>query len=214
MFINKNSLSLRRMLLALALSACAGLAAADTTYHVELDTTGFGSNGWIDLQFNPGSAGNSAAATVGLSGFTGFDASIAADMTDSVTGSLAGGYSIANTYDSNDLFHAVNFGGTVGFNVTFSGAADPSAQVWGSLFTVALMDAGQTAFLGNYGADGFSLLQLSWTPAATVGGQGVVGSEIYDTAAVSVSAVPEPSTWLMLAAGLGLVGWSRRRVAG
>jgi hypothetical protein len=213
MFFNKNSLSLRRALLALALSACAGLAAADATYHVELDTTGFGDNGWIDLQFNPGSAGNSAAATVGLSGFTGFDASVAADVTDSVSGSLAGGYSIANTYDSNYLFHAVTFGGKVGFDVTFSGAGDPSPQAWGSMFSVALMNADYTAYLGNYGTDGSSLLQLSWTPAATLGGQGVVGSEVFDTAAVSVSAVPEPSTWLMLGAGLGLIGWSRRRAA-
>jgi hypothetical protein len=212
MFFNKNTISLRRALLALALSACAGLAAADTTYHVELDTAGFGSNGWIDLQFNPGSAGN-AAAWVGLSGFTGFDAGVAADVTDSVTGSLAGGYTIANTYDINSLFHAVNFGGKVGFNVTFSGDADPSSQVSGSMFSVSLMNADTDAYLGNYGPADYSLLHLSWTPAATLGGQGAVGSEVFDTAAVSVSAVPEPSTWLMLGAGLGLIGWSRRRAA-
>ena len=212
MFFNKNSISLRRALVALALSACAGLAAADTTYHVELDTTGFGDNGWIDLQFNPGNAGYSTAASVGLSGFTGFDAAIAADTTAAVSGSLATGYSIANTDDINSLFHAVNFGGKIGFNVTFSGAADPSAMVYGSTFSVSLMNADANAYLGNYGTQDFSLLHLNWTPAASLGGQGSVGGEIYDTAAVSVSAVPEPSTWLMLGAGLGLIGWTRRRV--
>lgn len=213
MFFNKNSLSLRRTLLALALSACAGLAAADTTYHVELNTAGFGDNGWIDLQFNPGSVGYSAAATVGLSGFTGFDASVAAQTNGAVSGSLASGYSIANTSDFNDLFHAVNFGGMVGFNVTFSGDADPSSQVFGSVFSVALMNADYTAYLGNYGADGSSLLQLSWTPAAVLGTQGAVASQVYDVAAVGVSAVPEPSTWLMLGAGLALLGFARRRQA-
>jgi len=212
MFFNKNSVSLRRALVALALSACAGVAAADTTYHVEFDTAGFGSNGWIDLQFNPGNVGHSAAASVGLSGFSGFDAAIAAETTAAVSGSLAAGYSIGNSDDINSLFHAVNFGGKVGFNVTFIGDADPSAAVYGSVFSVALFDAGY-AYLGNHGGDG-SLLHLNWTPAATAGGQGVVGSEIYDSAVVGVSAVPEPSTWLMLAAGLGLVGWTRRRVAG
>lgn len=213
--LHHHCLSVRRAAVALVLSACAGLAAADTSYQVTLDTSGFagaGSGGWIDLAFNPGSVGYSAAATVGLGGFSGFDASIVPTMTDSASGSLAGGYRIANTYDYNDVLHAVHLGGMLGFTVTFSGAADPGAQVWGSVFSVSLMNADQTAYLGNYGADGASLLQLNWTPAAVAGGQGAVVSQVYDGAA-SVSAVPESSTWLMLGAGLGLLAWSRHRVA-
>jgi hypothetical protein len=38
-------------------------------------------------------------------------------------------------------------------------------------------------------------------------------SQLYSNGTVSVTAVPEPETYAMMLAGLGLVGWSARRRA-
>lgn len=59
-----------RTLLALTLASGAGMAlAAPTTYHVNVDTSSFEGNGYLDLNF--GALGNAEQATAYLSNFTG-----------------------------------------------------------------------------------------------------------------------------------------------
>ncbi|MYM25913.1 PEP-CTERM sorting domain-containing protein [Duganella sp. FT135W] len=205
------SITLRRSLLALALAASASLASA-ATYHVEFDTSSFGSTGWIDVLFNPGNA-NTPLASVTLTDFIGFGDSSTAQTIGNVTGSLASGYTITNDDPGglNDLFHAVNFsGGKVGFNVSFSGAADPSQSSSGSVFSVALINAGNTAYLGTQDASG-ALVQLNWTAGVTADAGSVVAAPLVNTIPTVTAAVPEPSTWAMLAGGLALLGFMRRR---
>lgn len=205
------SITLRRSLLALALAACASLASA-ATYHVEFDTSGFGSDGWIDVMFNPGNAGT-ALASVTLTDFIGFGDSSSAQITGNVTGSLASGYTIANNDPGglNDLFHAVNFsGGKVGFNVSFSGDGDPAQTSGGSVFSVALMNANADAYLGTLDPSG-SLVQLNWTAGVTAGAGAVAATPLDNTIPTVTAPVPEPSTWAMLAGGLALLGFMRRR---
>ncbi|GJI91842.1 hypothetical protein RugamoR1_50050 [Rugamonas sp. R1(2021)] len=198
----------RRSVLALALSACATLASAASTFHIELDTAGFGSNGWIDLQFNP-SPVDPVAAWADLSGFAGFGDSSTAQAVG-VTGSLASGFRMSTAGGPSDLFHEVSFGGgKVSFNVTID--SDAGASQSGSAFSVALFNAAQDSVLGATGADGYSLLHLDWTPAANAGGSGSLVASGFNSASVHVSAVPEPTTWAMLGAGLALVGLARRR---
>lgn len=211
MFASALTRTLRHSLLALALGACASLASA-SALHVEIDTAGMGSDGWLDLQF--GALAGSPLAAAELSHFTGFNSAIAAETVGDVSGSLASGFHIGNDPGNwNDLFHAVHLGGKVGFDISFSGAIDPGAASDHALFTVALYgDHDAQTVLGAPGADGF-LLSMQWTAASVPGGAGSVATVVYDSAAASVSAVPEPSSWLMLGAGLGLLGMLRRRRA-
>ena len=200
--------SMRRALLALALGACASLASAASTFHVELDTSSIASTGWIDLQFNPGDP-SSPLAQASLTGFTGFGDSATAVLTGNAGGSLAGGYTLVNNDPGglNALFHAVDFGGKIGFDVTFSGAADPGAA-FGSSFYVGLYNQARDTLLGTNDPSG-ALVLLNWTPAGTVVPT-MLGNTI-GTSVAAVSAVPEAETWLMLGAGLALVGGAARR---
>ena len=197
----------RRAVMALVLAACSSLAAAAGTLTVELDTSAYGSNGWIDIQLNSVPTG-AVTTYADLGNFVGFGSSAGAELSN-VSGSLATGFRIENVYGGyNDLYHAVNFGGKVAFTVTFSGDADPSG-LFGSTLSVALYDA-NNAQLGNSSSLDGSLLHLNWTPAATVGGQGSVAGEVLG-AGVSISPVPEAQTWAMLLAGLALLGLVRQR---
>jgi hypothetical protein len=207
MFAHTTSLTLRRSLLALALSALAGAASADVL-HVELDTSGFGPLSWIDLQFNPSNSAGAVLAELTLSHLSGFDTGLVPELSGDVGGSAAAGFHFANTSSLNEVFHAVR--GKVSFDVSFSGLPDPKAMQ--SAFVVGLYGADRSTQLGNVDAYG-SLLRLDWTASPVAGGQGAVGIGYQDLAHVSVSAVPEPSSWLMLGAGLaalGVVGVRRR----
>ncbi|HJU99837.1 MAG TPA: NF038129 family PEP-CTERM protein [Burkholderiaceae bacterium] len=201
--------ALRRTALALALAAAAGLASAQTM-HVVLDTSGLAnSGGWLDLQFNPASVPAVPASAL-VEHLGGFDASSAPQLNGDVQAQAGGAFVFGNSTDWNDLFHAVHFGGQVSFDVTFSGLPDAAPAAIPSLFSVSLYGADGVTQLGHPDANG-SLLSLSWNPAAS--GAGQVGVAVADAGLASVSAVPEPSSWLMLGAGLALLGMAKRRRA-
>lgn len=202
--------SLRHAALALALSACASLASAASVFQIEIDTSSLvaanGTSGWIDLQFNPGNAGT-PYAQASLTNFFGFGDPATAELAGNVSGSLAGGYVIGNdgADDFNDLFHAVNFGGKVGFTVSFSGDLDPAAAARGSAFAVSLLSNDNYTALGTNDPNG-ALVRLNWTSLGNI-----TATPLTNTIGTSVSAVPEAETWLMLGAGLALVGGLARR---
>jgi len=198
--------TLRRAALALALSATA-FAAQASTLHVELDTGFLGNaDGFLDLQFGRGI--DATAATALVSALTGVSGDLPL-LNGDVTAQGGGVYKFGNSQDYNDLFQSMHFGGKVSFDVSFAGDAGPSTASAMSAFSVGLYDAGGMTALGNADAGG-SLLHLNWLPSAN--GVGSVSTQVVDGAAVSsVTAVPEPSAWLMLGAGLGLLGLVRRR---
>lgn len=205
MFKPNFSLTLRHAAMALALGAAGGLASAQTL-HVELNTATLGSSGFLDLQFNPANTpAVFASATIShLSGFGDLSGvSLVGDVQQN-----AAGFAFGNGSDYNDLWQAMSFGGKVSFDVTFGGLSDPSAAAIPSKFAVSFYGADGMTALGNANPLDGSLMAISWQPSA---GAGTLSSDISDHAVGSISAVPEPSAWAMLGAGLALVGLARRR---
>lgn len=199
--------ALRRTVLALALGAAAGLASAQAM-HVELDTGALSGAGWLDLQFNPASVPAVPAGAV-LSHLVGFERPTMTVLTGDVRAAAPGTYVFGNGSDWNDVFHAVRLGGRIGFDVRFGGQADPSPAAIPSMFALALYGADGLSQLGRPDANG-SLLTLSWTPTAD--GAGLVVATVSDPVIATVGVVPEPSVWLMLAAGLAaLAGVGRAK---
>lgn len=209
-----NKPMLRAAAAALALALASGAAFADTTMHVSIDTSTFGTSGWLDLQYNPANPGSTPATTVTLTGFQGFDAAAHVETSGQVSGSLAAGYVLGNGDSLNDLFHGVTYGGVLSFNVTFSGTnVDMSGNAFGSTFAVYAISADQATVLGNSSAADGRLLDIAWAPATAAGGAGSFAVASYADAA-SVSAVPEPSSWAMLGIGAMLVAGAVRRRQG
>ncbi|MEO5932082.1 MAG: NF038129 family PEP-CTERM protein [Duganella sp.] len=220
MITNKLCNKICRVFLAAILTAFAGAVSADTL-RVEIDTSSFGTNGWMDLLFNPSDA-RSALTTARLYDFVGFDAVGGAESAGGVSGSLATGYTLDNLNSGSELFHSVSFGGKIGFNVDFDGAPGSAINRSLSTLTVAMYGADKTTLLGSGDTLTGALVQLYWLPPTT-NTAGTVTTRIFDTVATvgtplqssplptPISPVPEPSAWLMLGLGLGLVILMRRR---
>lgn len=205
MFKPNFSLTVRHAAMALALSACAGLASAQTL-HVELNTASLANTGFLDLQFNASQVPASFASAT-ISHLSGFGDLSGVGLTGDVQQNGAG-FVFGNTTDYNDLWQAMSFGGKVSFDVTFGGLPDASPAALQSKFAVSLYGADGTTALGNFNPQDGTLMSITWQPTA---GAGVVSQDITDRAIGSISAVPEPSAWAMLGAGLALVGVARRR---
>jgi hypothetical protein len=187
---------LRKTAIALLLSMSSALALADSIVHVELNTATLGGAGWLDLQFNPadGSTPPAWAELTQLSGFAN-----GADVV--LDGDAAGtplGYRIGNGTAFNAVLHGVTYGGVLSFNITFSG--DTSA-LSGSRFSIAALD-GNYLPLGAANGEGL-LAQVAWQGQTTI--------TTFDPQIASVTAVPEPSSFLMLGAGLLLLTSAMRR---
>ncbi|WP_036165329.1 NF038129 family PEP-CTERM protein [Massilia sp. 9096] len=186
---------LSRSLLALALSAC-GAAFAGPTYHVAIDTTTLNSStAFLDLGL--ANFGDSAPVTATLSHFSGAFGEYS-ELGNGASGSVAQGDSVVlhtNGSGFSDLFQSILLGGLFNFDVSFdtSGAGKPSTFV-GLLYRGDLSD---------------SLFEITLAP-----GEADIVSPANAYASVgpaAVSAVPEPSTLLSMATGLGLLGFGLRR---
>jgi hypothetical protein len=205
------AIPLARVVAALALALAGAHASADTTLNVSISTGGFGvSSGWLDLQFNGPGIGLAPAASVTLTDFVGFDAGAEVITAGQVAGSLAAGYTIGNGDTWNDLFHAVSYGSVLSFKVTFAGDADLSGDIGQSIFSVSAYAADQTTLLGGSSALDGSLGTVTWTPATVLGGTGGTSFAL-NSDAIAISAVPEPSSWLMMGVGAMLAAGAARR---
>jgi hypothetical protein len=185
--------SLRKALLACAMVLASSAAFAGPTYLVTLHTQAYsGESGLLD--FGMGGNADAPSAFAALWNFSGaFESEF--DRSPNTTGDLAGGITIASNRASNYLTQAVNLGGDLSFLVRFTGDFDTVPSDWNNLFAVVLYDAQLTELWAI--AVQFDLLSpYNGAPSAVV--------VTADDALAEVSAVPEPSSLLLMLAALAL----------
>jgi hypothetical protein len=204
-FQHRISRMLRRTTLAMALAAVSTLASAGIV-HVNIDTAGYGvGTGYLDMQLSH--TNGVPLATALVSNMVGFDSSAFIDSWG-VT-STAGGYLFRND-TTNDLFHAVNFGGILSFDLTFEGEHDPLTS-YVSRFAVSAYDDMEQA-LGAFDPETGALVTFNWTPALTASASGKLSYAVSDA---NVTVIPEPSGTVLLGAGMAAMAlFARRRRLG
>lgn len=191
---------LRHALAAVALASIALAAHAGPTYHVTVDSTGFtaGDAGYLDLSlFGVGGSAGALATVSHLQGnIVGLD-----PFSSGYTEPTPGVFVLSNQLGSY-LSHDVLFGGMFSFDVTFSGdyLATYGAIRYVSPFDVTLYDA---AFAP------LASLELQVTQLSDFGPANV--ALVAGAVAADATLVPEPSEWLLMMTGLGLVGVMVRR---
>jgi len=195
----------------LALCGLAAPAACGTIlYTVSVDTSSqFGNSGYIDLQFNPGLA--SQSANVDVEGFITDGTLHPADSLNGafgdVSGELPGTVSFDNGTSFNDYTEAITFGDTITFDLfLFGPAIDAPNGEGGGTFTLDFLNADQSAQLFTASPTDEPVLTVNINADGTTSGQ-TYASQGGGPPVVTFSgpaAVPEPSTILL--AGLGIIG--------
>jgi hypothetical protein len=191
---------------ALAGSALAAMAAPGS-YHVAVNTAGLTGTGSLDMYLASANAG-ALPLTATLSNFSADFGAVDPTFSGDYSVGPGGSFSLVNGAGYNDLTRFLNLGGTVGFDVAFSGAFIDSVGTEGGLFTVGLYDANGVVVGDPLGIVSITLDATSPTTFTPGWDQGLA-----NVTPITASAVPEPSALLMMITGLGLAGFVARRRA-
>jgi MYXO-CTERM domain-containing protein len=188
------------------LAAHPAIAALVTIYDVSIDTTSIAAqSGFLDLQFNPGTA-TALAATATVSGFLAGGTLGSPTVDGSVTGALPGTLVFGNGTPFNAVLQPLTpFGTAFSFRVSFDGAFASASTGVGTTFSLGVLgpDPDYPPLLGA-NPDGRSLLfEL---------GPGNITYTTFD-ASIGVTPVPEPAAWMLVVGGLALLALIARRRA-
>jgi len=200
---------------AMALAGSASVARADILYQLTIDTaTISGTAGSLDFNFNPGPL-VSQAASLDISNFLSDGTLVSGScalggpcLTGDVSGTLPGTLTFDNGTGFNDYFQDFTFGNALMFHVRLYGPAFSSPDgisTSGSTFAFSMFSdaAGTIPTLTSDLTDGFAT-----TVDLNVGGAATVTNFSSET---TVSAVPEPSSFvLVVAVALGMLCRCRR----
>lgn len=197
-----NKLSARLLFALMLVAGVVPASASAESYHVSIDTSTLaGREGYLDFLFL--GLANAGPVQAKLSNFAG-DYTSSGFAQGQVSGSLASQLTIGNGDAWNEFAQWTRLGGTLSFDVSFSQPAGSSSSVAGATLSVALLDA-RLNYLGASGDIAtFALLPAAVTTVSTDAAYATVSN---------ISPVPEPATYVMLAAGLLLItGLIARRV--
>jgi hypothetical protein len=167
---------------------------------VSVDTSSLkGSTGFIDLQFNPADAASSAA-TASTSGFTGDLALLADSFVDGdVLGTLPGSLQLRNTTAFNSYFQAVQFGDLFRFVVDFSGDFIANPSLFGTSFSVSLLNDHLFPQLTNDVSGSLLRFEL------LAGSVGFQAFQVDGRTAATITPVPTPATSALFCVGMLLM---------
>lgn len=205
-----------RFLVNLSMAAAAAFSVLTSTparaidYSITFDTSSIaGTAGEVDFQWNLGVVDPSLTAKV--SSFSGTALSDPATLLDGdIGGSLGPGGSLqfAGTEAFNWIYQTLSFGPSISFTLSLPDTAPlQSVGSNASVFAVSLFDAALAPALPTL-PSAFNNASLVFSLAP---GEGPVLMQYTDAAVNVVSPVPEPETYALLLAGLGMIAFIRRR---
>jgi len=210
--------------------------ASPVTYSVTVDTSSLAlpppaQYGYIDMQFNPATTPGQQGATATVSNFLTDGSLNASDSNNfaqgSTTGSLAPLQSVVfqNSTSTNEYFEGLTFGTTISFDLTLDGSMIESANGSGgpTTFFLDFLNSSMSSYLLTNDPSGSTPLGF-YVGYLTINPDGSVTTTENPSAGGGASAVtftplgssggstsPEPSTWLLLSAGLSGFGLFARR---
>lgn len=194
---------IKRFLVLVLLGALSISAAhAALVYQIDVDTTSIsGTSGFVDLQFNPGTAAApSATATVTAFSVSGAPAQFGGftDLTGDVV-LLAPVMlpSFGNSTVFNDALGQATFGSLLHLQVSFDGPWLNASGNVATGFSLFLLGQNFDALLP--GDPGGAVAQIDLVPGGLVSVTNLAG------APVSVSQVPLPASWALMMGGLTLL---------
>ncbi|HJV63002.1 MAG TPA: PEP-CTERM sorting domain-containing protein [Albitalea sp.] len=221
----------KQALCALSLALCAGASHAALTAFTSRSAFDAAISGLAAVQtedFEGLSAGTTFASGAGANGLTYSYAIPGYSLQVSDTFGTTSGVNYLGLDNPDTAFYlgdsfTIGFGRTVQavglYLITGSDAQAGDLQLSvasGSVFNSATPDTlvsdGQAFFLGLVESDpgqGFTTATVSGIPS----GDAFLAFSADDITSATVSAVPEPSSWALMGAGLGLLAWCRRRRA-
>jgi hypothetical protein len=199
----------RKTLFVALLSGLTGVMwAGPITYTVTVNTSSIaGSMGSLDFNFDPGPFVTQPASLEILNFSSGGTLAGSPTLSGHATGTLPGTLTFDNGAPFNDYFEDFRFGSALSFNVSLFGPALSSPDgvaTSGSTFAFSMFSdpAGMTPVLTTDTVDGFAYVvnvNLDGTTTAMD---------------LIPAAVPEPSSWVLVATAVALCGWRFSRRSG
>ena len=197
---------------------------ANVVWTMLQDAYGVNGNSYTEVTFNFGSTSNQ---TSGYSTIT-YDLKTGREIRDAVSCTGASSSFPAATTANCSSFAQSTSAGSRANNINLgTGVAVYSTQVMQTAYAgdarsgaylntagTVQLDAQRFDFLGQHTNDWLVSISItSLTGGAFYGGSSLVNTSRTALEAITVSTdtAPEPSTWAMIAGGLGVLGWVRRR---